>query len=240
MKANLAASIIALAISSSAGAQHASAVASSGTIPNEVRRRIAQAIWPENLFDSTGAPERDFIRRPFRPTFADLRIRRVSALPTLPAVELYVGSAYSSGCFDCRTWTYAVAQHGTQFLTMLGPDDIGYLAPWVPQKVLSDSTRLRGFVIDVLGATCLLGCEVKQVHRRAEIPDVDSPFLRAADGENTTWQMPRTYSWQRNGGVLLEFALFGAGSGVYTVRAEWNGTDRLNVSVSPVARYIYP
>ena len=208
-------------------------------IPAEVRRRIAQAIWPENLFDSTGRPERGFMRRPFQPAFADLHIRRVTTPAVLPGVSLFVGEARPSECSHCGTRRYAVAQRDSTFQTLLDPDDIAYLAPWASPDVLGDPVTLRTFVLTALQATCLIGCDVQHVRKRSDVPDADSPFLRPADEGASTWQMPRAYSWQRNGGVLVEFALHSLGRGVFSARAESEGPDRVRVSVSPIAWYMF-
>jgi hypothetical protein len=207
-------------------------------IPNEARRRIAQAMWPENLFDSTGRSEGRFIRRAFQPAYADLEIRPAAAPVGLPDVSLFVGTAYPSGCSHCGTRTYVVAQRGAEFISLLSPEDIQYLAPWATPEALGDSVALRTFVISVLRATCFLGCEVRQVHRRSEIPDADSPFLRRADGQEGAWQLPRTYAWQRNGGVLVDIALLAPGYGIYAVRASYEGRDRLRVSISAAAHFV--
>lgn len=207
------------------------------TVPPEVRRRIAQAIWPENLFDASGNPERGFIRRRFRPAFGDLHIRRVNGLDGMPNVALYVGQAVVSSCDHCGTYTVAVAERDSAFLSVLGPNDLEYLLAWATTDRLSDSVSLRSLVVSELRATCFIGCDVKQVRDVAEIAERESPFLRPVDDSVRHWRLPRTYSWQRNGSVLTEFAVYSPGFGVYAVRAEY-WPQHFAVSVSPVARFV--
>jgi len=209
-------------------------------VPNEVRRRIAQAVWPENLFDSSGQPDRGFVRRPFRPEFADLHIRRAGAIDGLSGATLFVGTAVPSACIHCAEPTYAVAQRGSEFVSLLGPEDIAYLAPWAGKDVLGDSVRLRSFVISALRETCFLGCEVKQILERSEVPHPDSLFLRPIGEDRGPWRVPRTYSWQQDGGVVLEFAIFSRRFGVYRAWAEWDGLESLQLSVAPVAHFMLP
>lgn len=205
-------------------------------IPGEVRRRIAQAVWPENLFDSAGQPEPGFVRRYYRPALTDLRVRRAMTPPGLPGVSLFVGEARQSDCSHCGTITYAVAQRGATFLTLLGPDDIADLVNWATPETVSDTVALREFALATLRATCLIGCDVRQVQDRNEVPNADSPFLRGANEQSSSWDMPRTYSWQANGGVLVAFALYAPGMGVYGATFQVDGPDRVLVSISPVAR----
>lgn len=209
------------------------------TIPHQVRRRLAQAIWPENLFDSTGQPEPGFVRRGYKPEFSDLRIRHARAPEVLPDVMLFIGEAVSSGCPHCGVSRYAVAQRDSTFFTLLRAEDIAYLARWAKPGALADSVALREFVISSLRATCLVGCDVRQVHDRSEVPDADTPFLRPVGGDRTGWKIPRTYAWQRNGGVLVDFALLSHARGVYSVHAETGGPDGLRISVSPAAYYVF-
>jgi hypothetical protein len=207
------------------------------TVPPGVRRRIAQAVWPENLFDAAGQPERGFVRRALQPAYSELRIRRVAAPASLPGVTLFIGEARNADCVHCRAVTYAVAQHDSTFVSLLNPDDVQYLAVWAKPAILRDSTALRSFVQASLEATCLIGCDLKQVRRREDVPDADSPFLRAVD-DSRDWKMPRTYSWQQNGGVLVEFVLYSAGRGVYAAKAESESEGRIAVAISPVAWYV--
>ena len=207
------------------------------TVPPDVRRRIAQAVWPENLFDAAGQPERGFVRRPLRPAYSELRIRRVTAPAALPGVTFFIGEARNADCVHCGAVTYAVAQHDSTFVSLLDPDDVQYLAVWTKPAALRDSAALRNFVQAALEATCLIGCDLKQVRRREDVPDADSPFLRAVD-DTREWKMPRTYSWQQNGGVAVEFVLHSAGRGVYGASAESESQGRIAVAISPVARYV--
>lgn len=208
-------------------------------VPGEVRRRLAQAIWPENLFDAAGNPEPGFVRRPFRPDFADLQVRRGLGVPELPGVAFYVAEAYPSGCSHCRTWRAAVAERGEQRITLLAPEDLQHLASWVGRPVLEDSSRLRAFILGALQSTCLVGCDPIQVRNPSDIPDAASPFLRAVNGEGGEWSMPRTYSWQSDGATVVEFPLFVRGTGVFITRAQWSGRELLHVAVEPVARYMW-
>jgi len=215
---------------------HTPSEAQSAAIPNEARRRIAQAIWPENLFDSTGRPAPGFVRRPFRPAYADLRIRAGVLTEVLPSTRFFIGTAYPSVCDHCGTRTVVVAERGGEMRTLLEPSDIEYLADWAPVSALSDSTSLRSFVLASLRATCFLGCDVRQVRRRSDIPNVDSPFLRPEDSHAKSWKFPRTYAWQRNGGVQVEMPLWAPGDGLYEARAKFDGPGRVSISIEPLAR----
>src|SRR5262245_8421709 len=204
------------------------------TVPSEVRRRIAQAIWPENLFDSAGKPERGFTRRPVRPAFRDLQIRPASSIDGMPNVVVYVGQAKVSGCVHCGTYTVAVAQRDTSFVSLLGPRDLEFLAAWAATDRLADTASLRRLVISQLRATCFIGCDVQHVGSRAEVLQ-GNPFLVPVDANATRWRLPNTYSWQKNVGAVVDFPVYSPGFGVYAVRAEYLGPS-VAISVSMVAR----
>src|SRR5688572_19770824 len=146
------------------GTVHGQAQPASDSVPVEVRRRLAQAIWPENLFDSQGRPESGFIRRGFRPDFEDLRIRRGAPLPDLPGVTVWIGSAYPTGCSHCATVVRAVVQRDSQFITLLEPTDLPLLVAWVqPAFQHADTVRVREFIVAFLRSSCFLGCELAPI-----------------------------------------------------------------------------
>ena len=208
----------------------------SQAVPNEVRRRLAQVVWPENLFDSTGAPERGFVRRTFQPAYADLRIRSGDTVGTLPGVALYIGTAYPSGCFDCRTRRYAVAKRAGEYVSLLRPDDIQYLGVWASPEAFRDTASLRQFVLRTLAATCLVECDLAIVTKLADLGYPDSTLVTSSASPSRPVPIPRAYARQQDGWLVVEFALHSRGYGLFAVRAEYGNGRPLHVSITQVAR----
>jgi hypothetical protein len=208
------------------------------SVPVEVRRRLAQAIWPESLFDSQGRPESGFIRRGFRPAFADLRIRRVAPLPDLPGVTVWIGSAYPTGCSHCATVVRAVVQRDSQFITLLEPTDIPLLVEWVqPAFQHADTVRVREFIVAFLRSSCFLGCELAPIAPTEGVPSSELRMFHAPDYPDQPVAIPRTYSHVSSAGLSLEFVVRTIDA-IYRITAarDWRGS--LSLSVTPVAYHM--
>jgi hypothetical protein len=209
------------------------------SIPAEVRRRIAQAVWPENLFDSLGRPESGFVRRAFRPAYHDLLIHQALPIPDLPGVTVWMGDAYPSGCSHCGTTVRGVARRGAMDITLMEPEDLELLAAWVdPPFEDADTVRVRQFVLNFLRSTCFLGCEVQLVSR-SDSADPDLQFFRAAKQANESVTIPRMYSHVSSAGLTVEFPLRSLNA-IYRIRAERNYRGIFSVSVTPVAYHMGP
>jgi len=191
------------------------------SIPAEVRRRIAQAVWPENLFDSLGRPESGFVRREFRPAFHDLLIRQASPIRDLPGVTVWMGNAYPSECSHCRSVVRGVARRGTTFITLMEPEDLELLADWVdPPFERADTVRVRQFVVNFFRSTCFLRCEIQLVSR-GDTADPDLRFFRAVEQAKKSVTIPRMYSHVSSAGLTVEFPLRSLNA-IYRIRAERN------------------
>ena len=203
--------------------------------PAPVVRRIAQAVWPENLFDSLGHPEPGFVHVPSRPKYSDLRITKRTEVPDrFAGVILYAGSAYPSDCFHCRGVRRAVAQRASEYVTLLEPEEIEQLLPWAaPALAITDSVELREAIVGLLELSCLLGCEIQHVRERAEVPRAD--FWSAADPNAEGWAMPRTYSHVSSTGLTLDFPVL-ARDGLFQIKAALDRRGNYYVMVIPVAQ----
>jgi hypothetical protein len=203
--------------------------------PAPVVRRAAQAIWPENLFDASGQPEPGFVRLPFRPGFSDLRIERhpISS-GRFAGVVLFAASAYPNGCWHCRNVRRAVAQRDSTFVTLLEADEVEQILPWAtPAFAMTDSVEVRQAVVELIDATCILGCGVRRVRDLKEVPRHELYTAVAPGAER--WTMPRTYSHVSTASLTLEFPLL-APEGLFKIGVYLDPAGRYNVLVTPVAR----
>ena len=214
-------------------------------VPAQVVRRVAQAIWPRQLFDSAGRPESPFQRSAFEPGYADLRITRSSAsVARLPGVIFYVASAYPNSCSHCRTWRVAVVERDSVFLTVLESRDLADLLTWAePRLADGDSLGIREFIVQVLGASCILGCgQMHQVRALRELPATEAQLLRPVDDDKQNWRFPRTYTHSSPGQMYMEFVLRQPSSVLYRVVVQQGESGRsLTFSIEPTAYLgIYP
>jgi hypothetical protein len=207
-------------------------------IPPVVVRRISQAIWPDQLFDSAGRPEPGFNVGGFRPSFSDLVIEgRAVEVSGLPGVRFYYGHAYPSQCSHCQTYIAAVAVLGDSSLTLMGPNEVNKLTSWRSIPIgLADSGEARRFVVETLRATCLVGCQVRWLPPTTPLSGNDSSYVRHVDGSFAHWSRPRTYSHVSPGQMTMEFLLIDPGQAIYQIRVQQQRDGRsLLYSIEPSA-----
>src|SRR5690606_10231082 len=105
----------------------------------------------------------------------------------------YAGHAYPGGCSHCGYHRRAVAQRDSVFISLLDAGDIELILPWAePGFRATDSVPVRAAIVDLLGRTCLLGCDARFVRERDSLPE--GWPLRPVDASAPDWEMPRTYS----------------------------------------------
>ena len=211
------------------------------TVPVEAVRRLVQAIWPRDLFDLQGRPERAIDRRPFEPSFSDLRLRRATRpVRGLPDVQWYVATAYPGDCNHCGLRVAAVAQRGDEFVTLTEPQQLHELVSWIsPRMSAPDAEALRDFVIDALVASCLLMCaEVAQVRSEADLLRGERMLLHPTRGTGEGWVFPETVSSTRGCSHSQAFVLRAPYQALYriTIQAEWCQTRFTFIDVNRLAR----
>lgn len=213
--------------------------------PVVVLRRAAQAIWPDQLFDSTGHPEPGFVVDGFRPSFADLVIeRRSEQVSRLPGVEFYYAHAYSSGCSHCRNYVAAVAVRGDSSLTLMSPNDVNKLIPWFSAPIAAaDSTSAREFLLETIRASCIIGCRTRWLRPSERLSENDSLYARHADPrfERQDWKRPRTYSHVSPGQLTMEFLLLDPARAIWVAHVQQqHGARSLNFFVEESAWLEFP
>lgn len=178
-------------------------------IPAAVIRRVSQAIWPDQLFDSTGRPERGFSPDGFQPRFSDLVIEaRDGKVTRLPGVRFFYGHAYPSHCSDCGMRVASVAVRGDSSLTLMGPDDINKLIPWLREPIaLADSGAARELLLEILTASCIIGCRIEWLRPNQALSEADSSLARHVDGSFAHWTRPPTSSHVSPGQMEMQFLL---------------------------------
>ncbi len=209
------------------------------SVPSVVVRRIAQAIWPRQLFDSLGRPERTFERRAFEPAWEDIRVRRVSgSIAGVPDIDVFVGTAYPDGCSHCRTWVAAVVTRGNDALTMTEPSHLMDLLGWIePRGLQHDSVAVKRFVLSALGATCLLSCAtLQQVRSVADLESLEAQLLRPLRGDGPV-EMPRASARQDECTLTLHLAFKVPSRLLYSVQVSVDNCRGLRVfiEVTPFA-----
>lgn len=215
---------------------HLAAQNVSGPVPAPVVRRIAQAIWPEQLFDPAGRPEGGWVARRSSPGYSDLHISEAkTGLTRLPRVRIYSGRAYPAGCFHCGTVRRAVAERDGQYVTLMDPDDLALILNWSePHFRVRDSLLIRDVIVQLLTASELLGPRAQRVNSRADLPATLEGWWRPADVRDSTWNVPRTYSHGLPGGLTLEFPVL-AGATLYGVGLQFEEDSTYSMVVSVAA-----
>jgi hypothetical protein len=205
-------------------------------VPAPVTRRIVQAIWPAQLFDTAGKPQGGWVARPFHPRYSDLHITEgKTGFTRLPRVRIYSGWAYPAGCFHCGTVRRAVAERDGKYVTLMEPEDLALILSWSePRFRVRDSLLIRDVIVQLLAASELLGPRVERVTSRADLPATLEGWWRPADVRDSIWNVPRTYSHGLPGGLTLEFPVL-AGATLYGVGLRFEEESTYDVLVTLAA-----
>lgn len=187
--------------------------------PSVVVQRIAQAIWPDQLFDSLGRPRPGFAPFAGAPLFESLTIEhRTVHVARLPGVEFYVGSA-AGNCFDCGGRVAAVALRGDTSITLDALADLDELAARFGARFpQGDSAGIRGYLLDLLNATCLAGCPARLLGWQDPLPREDSLLARPAMPTSSAWRRSATYATVHPGRMEMEFVVLVPWQAIWTAR----------------------
>ena len=202
--------------------------------PPAIRRRLAQALWPEVLFDSTGHPSgRLHVRGGRGDPRTSLRLAPAAPVTGMPGVQVFVGDAFR--CFDSRSDIAAVAVRGADTVTLREPADLQLVLPWLGDSLTAaDSARIRHATMAWLDATCLLGGGVRPVSQRSDVRDTGGVFsLRAANGDST-WTLPPASVGPNGSYTEYQFGIR-SGFGVYQLSVAWTPAAKYLVSSTPIA-----
>ncbi len=189
------------------------------TVPPVVVRRVAQAIWPDQLFDSLGRPEARFTGSPFRPDYEDLIIEpKGMTVSRLPGVSFYYGHAYPSACSHCQMVVVAVAARGDSSVTLREVSEIGKLITWLDTPIaVHDSTAAKELLLQFLSATCLIGCDAQLLPPRKALSREDSAYIQSVGEGSRPWVRPRTYSHASPGQMEMEFLVINPGLMIWRI-----------------------
>ena len=158
--------------------------------PPAIRRRLAQALWPEVLFDSTGHPSgRLHVRGGRGDPRTSLRLAPAAPVTGMPGVQSIRRGRVPLLRLSQRHRRGGCAQHGSGDAGE--PADLQLVLPWLGDSLTAaDSARIRHATMAWLDATCLLGGGVRPVSQRSDVRDTGGVFsLRAANGDST-WTLP--------------------------------------------------
>ena len=137
--------------------------------PHTVVRRLAQALYPLVLFDSTGKPEAG--QAPVYKLSEFFQVHESESSPELPGVEVWEGTAFR--CYDCSFDRAAVVRlHGTEY-SIIGIGDLAPVLEAVLPPRMADSATVRVKVVALLGTTCIIECRVlpSPIQGRYQGPD---------------------------------------------------------------------
>jgi len=187
--------------------------------PTVVVRRISQAIWPDQLFDSAGRPERGFAPVAGAPLFSSLTIEhRRERVVRLPGVDFYLGGA-AGNCFDCGARVAAVAIRGDTAITLQRPADFDQLPARLGIRfVQGDSAGIKEFILELLNASCLAGCPARLLGPDDRLARFDSVLARPMLPTTTIWRRSATYTSFRPGVMEMEFVVLIPRHGIWTAK----------------------
>ena len=211
--------------------------------PTAVVRRISQAIWPDQLFDTLGRPEPGFAPVGGAPLFTSLSItHRQDKVARLPGVEFYFGGA-AGNCFDCGARVVAVATRGDTAITLQHPADLARLpARFGVRFAQWDSVGIREFVLELLNASCLAGCPADLLGAEDRIGRSDSVLARPVTPTTTVWRRSATFTNARAGVLQMEFVVLIPRHGIWTAKVtQGREGGYLDLSLDQVAALeLYP
>ena len=225
------------ACSAESDARPAAAHQAATGAPAPITRRLRQALWPEILFDSSGHPVAGSRVRSLRgdPT-GGATITRSASVPSLPSLEVWTGAA--TRCIDCGRDFAAVAVRGADTVSVIDVGDLELLLPWLAERgSVPDSVKIRRATIELLNATCILGCSAREVDPKADSAEIRSPFLRGANNK-AAWRMPSPRLGPNGSFTEYEIPVFAGGS-VFLVRVAWTMDGQYNVSAEPIAHIVF-
>ena len=193
-------------------------VGQASDVPGPIRQRLGQALWPEVLFDTTGHPLTGYMVRGYRgDPQSGLAVEAVPKDSSPPGLRVYRGRAFR--CFDCDYSLAAVVQKGEHFVTLVDPEDLALVLPWVLPASTADSGTVARAALRLLQSTCLLGCGAARLDRKEQLSSFHTALCRGSGGSKG-WDLPES-SQHTNGSYLAyEFNLW-AGSQIYRVTLSW-------------------
>jgi len=181
----------------------------------DIERRLRQALWPEVLIGPDGMPEPGYHVSTMRgnPT-QRLYVTIESDLPSFPRVRIYRAAAFR--CFDCGEPPVSVVTRDSLVMTVISVSDLENVLPLAqPAPAFGDSTQFSGVVLELLRATCLIGCGARVISSKKDLDDFGRKLADAhAQGKDWKVEAPKTYLDTSNRGMSEEFYV-ATSDGVY-------------------------
>jgi len=192
---------------------------------SDIERRLRQALWPEVLIGADGMPEPGYHVSTMRgDPKQPLRVAIDSSLPSFPGLRIY--SATALRCIDCWEPPVSVVTRDSLKMTIISVADLASVLPLAgPPIGFGDTTRFRGAVLELLRATCLLGCGARLITSKKDLSDPDR-MLADGHARGKGWKVEQPENYVDNASTTEEFFVKTA-VGVYF----------LNISQHPSNRY---
>ena len=187
-------------------------------VPPSVLRRLAQALWPEVLFDSLGRPVPGFRVRGFRGNpSSGFRVESVASDPVVGGLEIWRGSVVR--CTDCQISSVAVVQDGPEFMTVLEAADLALPLESVLADGPVDAARVRRVGLGLLERTCILGCGVRVLTSPTDMKPDAFPRCHSLNGDRKIDIRPPRVG--RNGSFDTYTLDVAAGRAIYRIELRW-------------------